>query len=250
MFHKQGPSWGELLRQALSDTTSGYDLLAEKFDYTPFCTPNELLEPMVASLKEDPRPARRALDLCCGTGAAMRALRQVVSHEVHGVDLSAGMLDKARRLLEAQDASTTQRDAPLPTFELIQHDALTFEPEAPFDLVTCFGAFGHILAPDQDRFAETVRRALHPGGRFVFVTHLMPPVGSRSWLISRGFNAAMHVRNALLPEEFVMFYLTFPLERAVDVLSRHGFSLKVSAPYQRFDHGDRMRLVVATTPEA
>ena len=48
MFHPKGPTLLELTKQALSSTTKGYDLLAEKFEYTPFRTPDILLEPLVA----------------------------------------------------------------------------------------------------------------------------------------------------------------------------------------------------------
>ena len=44
MFHPKGPSFFELVEQALSSTERGYDLLAPKFDYTPFRTPDEILE--------------------------------------------------------------------------------------------------------------------------------------------------------------------------------------------------------------
>lgn len=39
MFHPKGPSFVELAKQCLSSTERGYDLLAPKFDYTPFRTP-------------------------------------------------------------------------------------------------------------------------------------------------------------------------------------------------------------------
>ena len=45
MFHPQGPTFWELARQALSSTQRGYDLLAPKFDFTPFRTPHD--EPVV-----------------------------------------------------------------------------------------------------------------------------------------------------------------------------------------------------------
>ena len=40
MFHAKGPTFWELAVQALSSTEHGYDLLAPKFDYTPFRTPD------------------------------------------------------------------------------------------------------------------------------------------------------------------------------------------------------------------
>ena len=68
MFLSEGPTFLELARQALSSTQRGYDLLAPKFDRTPFRTPDEILAAMVAALG----PSGRALDLCCGTGADLR----------------------------------------------------------------------------------------------------------------------------------------------------------------------------------
>ena len=68
MFRPGGPTVFELARQALSSVERGYDLLAPKFDLTPFRTHDELLE-AVAPLIGPPRSIDRALDLCCGTGA-------------------------------------------------------------------------------------------------------------------------------------------------------------------------------------
>src|SRR5437899_5670042 len=74
MFHPKGPSFFELARQALSSTERGYDLLAPKFDYTPFRTPQWLLDAVAEPLREM-GPFRSGLDLCCGTGAAIQILR-------------------------------------------------------------------------------------------------------------------------------------------------------------------------------
>src|SRR5438477_13026301 len=91
MFHPQGPSFFELAEQALSSTERGYDLLAPKFDYTPFRTPDWLLEPVSSYLKEL-GPFATGLDLCCGTGAGLEVLRPVCREQVVGIDFSRGML--------------------------------------------------------------------------------------------------------------------------------------------------------------
>lgn len=236
MFDPRGPTFAELTRQALSSTTKGYDLLAPKFDYTPFRTPDELLGPMGKAIG----PAgsiESALDVCCGTGAAMMMLRPLCTSHVTGIDLSAGMLDEAKRRLTSAPGEAQVR--------LIQGDALEMSFDSEFDVCTTTGAFGHILHPDQDRFLDGVHRALKPGGRFVFLTHLMPPPTSKSWWLSRGFNAVMHVRNFIIRPPFIMFYLTFPLERALEILPRHGFSIEVEAPF-RDGPFESVRLVVAT----
>ena len=236
MFHPKGPTLAELARQALSSTTRGYDLLAPKFEYTPFRTPDELLTPLVDAALEA-GPIDRVLDVCCGTGAVMRLLRPHARQHVVGVDLSQGMLDEARRLLQAQDEDTP--------FELVRGNALAMTFDQPFDVAASSGASGHIIGDDQHVYARRIHDALRPGGRFLFPTAHMPSPLNPGWWLARGFNAAMHVRNALLKPPFVMFYLQFTVERATDVLEQAGFTVDVRAPYAdtAFPH---MRLVVAT----
>jgi ubiquinone/menaquinone biosynthesis C-methylase UbiE len=227
MFGPDGPTIFELAHQALSSTTRGYDLLAKKFEHTPYRTPDALLNAIVEVANEvgiEDRPVESALDLCCGTGAAMRHLRPHCTQRIVGIDLSQGMLDEARRLLDA-----TPGDVPV---EFIQGDVMQMDFREEFDLMTCCGAFGHILEPQQDDFARRVRAGLKPDGRFIFITAEMPPFWSKPHLLARGFNAAMHLRNALIKPPFIMFYLTFTLERAREVLGRQRFELDVRRPYK------------------
>jgi len=235
MFDEKGPSFFELARQALSGTTAGYDMLAPKFEYTPFRTPDELLGPMAEAVAEE--QVSRALDVCCGNAAIARALRPVVDDEIVGIDLSEGMLEQARRLADACDDQGAEL-----RFERVDAFEMTYENE--FDVIASAGAFGHILESDQANFVDRVRRALVPGGRFVFVTSEMPSPGSLSWLAARSFNAAMHVRNLLIDPPFIMFYLTFTVERAAKLLWERGFSVEVREPY-RDTPLRRARLVVA-----
>lgn len=210
MFHPDGPTVCELVEQALSSTERGYDLLASKFDLTPFRTPPGLLDAVAPHLGE----VDDAVDLCCGTGAVMEVLRPRVRRRLVGVDFSRGMLEVARRKLG---------EGP----ELLWGDvrALAFREE--FDLATCFGALGHLLPVDRAPFLEGVRRALRPGGRLVLVTSPPPPLTSRAFWLARGFNLLMGVRNALWRPAFVMYYLRFLLPEAVEHLEAHGFRVEV-----------------------
>jgi ubiquinone/menaquinone biosynthesis C-methylase UbiE len=233
MFHRDGPTLFELIRQGLSSTDAGYDQLAPKFDLTPFRTPDLLLE---ASAKYVGGPVERALDLCCGTGAGMQAFRASCTRAMVGVDRSAGMLAEAQRRLKARAGAP---------FVLARGDALALPFTQCFDLVTCFGAFGHILERDEPHLVEEVARVLKPRGRFVFITGDAPPLWHPGRLMAMGFNAAMHVRNALIDPPFVMYYLTFLLPRAQRLLSSAGFTVDaprgvLPAPFHR------LRLVVAT----
>ena len=229
MYHPEGPTFLELMRQALVSTERGYDLIAPKFDRTPFRTPEPVLEAMTAAIG----PARSigaALDVCCGTGAAMRHLRALCKERVVGLDFSQGMLDEARRRL-----GDAPGDAAI---ELRRGDALALPFEAEFDVVTCVGAFGHIVPEDEDRFVAGIARALRPGGRFVFATGERPPLTSASWWVSRTFNGVMRVRNALLKPQFIMYYLTFLWPDVRARLEKHGLRAEAkrdlcAAPYAR-----------------
>jgi ubiquinone/menaquinone biosynthesis C-methylase UbiE len=218
MFHPQGPTFWELAEQCLSSTERGYDLLAPKFDFTPFRTPDEILDGLARYLGE-PRSIDAALDVCCGTGAAMRILRPLCREKVVGIDFSQGMLDVAKEQFSAEPGQ--------PPVELIRGNVLEMPFREEFDLAVTVGSLGHILPKDEPRFVERIAAALKPGGRFAFVTGRMPPWYSRQYLLSRGFNLAMRLRNAIRRPPFVMYYLTFLLPFAQHLLTQHGFSVVV-----------------------
>lgn len=213
MFHPEGPTILELARQALSSTERGYDLLAPKFDLTPFRTPGELL---AAAAPFVGRPAS-ALDLCCGTGAAVEMLRPCCRERVVGVDFSRGMLAEARRRLAASAGG--------PDVELVRGDVLELAYDAEFDVVTCFGAIGHFRRREQPRLLAVAARALRPGGRFLAVTAEWPPPWSWRLWFALGFNATMAARNAIVRPPFVMYYMTFLLPRARRLLAAAGFEV-------------------------
>jgi SAM-dependent methyltransferase len=218
MFHPHGPTFWELAQQCLSSTEHGYDLLAPKFDYTPFRTPGEILAGLARYLGPS-GSISSALDVCCGTGAAIEILRPLCRERVVGIDFSRGMLDVARGRLADEPG--------LPPVELVHGNVLDMTFEGEFDLAVTVGSLGHILPKDEPRFVERIYAALCPGGRFAFVTAEMPPFWSRRYLVSRAFNAAMHVRNVLKRPPFIMFYLTFLLPRTKRLLENHGFDVAV-----------------------
>lgn len=222
LYGPEGPSFWELARQALSSTERGYDLLAPKFDATPFRTPDAILEALARYLAE--RPPARALDLCCGTGAVLDVLAPLARELAVGLDFSAGMLEVARRKVGRS---------------LVRADALAPPFDGGFDLVTCFSALGHFLPGEHRDLVRAARRCLRDGGRFVLVTGTMPPLSSRRYWFSRLFNAAMHVRNAVWRPPFVMYYLTFLLPQASVILREEGFEVAVveglfAPPFESF----------------
>ncbi|MFD3961946.1 MULTISPECIES: class I SAM-dependent methyltransferase [Streptomyces] len=239
MFTKQGPTLRELAVQALSSTERGYDLLAPKFDHTPYRTPDRVLDSVTRAL-EPLGPFGTGLDVCCGTGAGVGVLRQVCRERVVGVDFSAGMLAEARAALPPGDGG--------PAVDWVRADSLAL-PFAPgFDLALSIGAFGHFLPADRFGLFAEVYGSLRPGGRFVFPIGAPPAVGSRAYWSLLGFDAAMRVRNAVWRPKFIMYYRTFRLSDVLDDLTDAGFTVELRALTdlgQRPDGSPRARLVVA-----
>ena len=100
-------------------------------------------------------PARRALDLGCGTGVLCKVLSDQGMRTL-GVDLSGDMVALAREQF------------PGLSFEV--GNMVTYRPEACFDLVTCTGdALNHLFSlEDVAAVFRNVHDMLDPGGWFVF----------------------------------------------------------------------------------
>lgn len=98
---------------------------------------------------------KRVVDLGCGFGWFARWARGQGAAEVLGIDLSDNMLTQARA--RTTDRGICYLQADLESLEL---------PQASFDLAYSSLAFHYVV--DLSRLFGTVRRALVPGGDFVF----------------------------------------------------------------------------------
>ncbi|MFD0313190.1 class I SAM-dependent methyltransferase [Streptomyces flavalbus] len=239
MFSPEGPTLRELAVQALSSVERGYDLLAPKFDHTPFRTPDAVLDAVAAALGRL-GPFDAGLDLCCGTGAGLRALAPVCRERITGVDFSAGMLDVAR------ERTPDEADGPRVSWVRADARALPFGPA--FDLVVSFGAFGHFLPRELPGLFTGVRSVLRPGGTFAFPVVAPPGPASPAYWMLLGFDAAMRVRNAVWRPPFVMYYRAFRLADVLRELRAAGFRTELYALPEfgrRRDGSPRVRLVAA-----
>jgi ubiquinone/menaquinone biosynthesis C-methylase UbiE len=236
MFSPQGPSLRELAIQALSSVERGYDLLAPKFDHTPFRTSDRVLAATGDALRPL-GPFGQGLDVCCGTGAGMRILRPLCQGRITGVDFSVGMLAQAR--------------GAHPDARWIRADVRALPFAAAFDLAVSFGALGHFLPAERPVLFAGVYRALRPGGLFAFPIGAPPHLTSGWYWALLGFDLAMRVRNALWRPPFVMYYRTCPLQAVRDDLTAAGFTV-TTAPLtglgRREDGSPRGRLVLARKP--
>ena len=243
MFSPEGPSLRELAVQALSSVEHGYDLLAPKFDHTPFRTPDRVLDAVAGALVPL-GPFGDGLDVCCGTGAGLRVLEPLCRTGVTGVDFSAGMMAAARR--NAPPSASSSRRV-----HWVQADVREMPFTEGFDLAVSFGAFGHFLPAERPGLFAGVLRSLRPGGLFAFPVGAPPPVTSPWYWALAAFDAGMRVRNRLWRPPFVMYYRTFPLAEVQEDLRRAGFEVG-SVPLEEFgrraDGSPRCRLVLARRP--
>lgn len=107
-----------------------------------------------------PPPAGRVLDVGTGTGAAAFHAAGYVGEkgEVLGVDISTGMISKARSLLQ---------DSGLPHVRFVQADGERLQhPGAYFDRIYCASAF--FWMTDKQQTLNHWHRLLKPGGRVGF----------------------------------------------------------------------------------
>jgi predicted TPR repeat methyltransferase len=169
-----------------------FDQHAPRFDqsllqHLGYRGPQLLLEAITAVTRSAGRQPRFAamLDLGCGTGLAGAAFRGQVDR-LTGVDLSAAMIDEARR------KALYDR---LETGELVEFLATEAAAQARYALVVAADVL--VYMQDLAIAAAAVRRVLAPGGLFGFTveTHTGEGVLLRESL--RYAHGAAHIRAAM-----------------------------------------------------
>ena len=144
-----------LPRSSLSDLFNNYaptfdESLVDKLKYR---VPEQIVEAVAAARKGTDEKPLDILDLGCGTGLCGRLLRAIAAR-LCGVDLSAGMIEKAR-----ERGVYDQLDVG----ELV--DVMKRSPRS-FDLVIAADVF--IYVGDLAEVFEAAAACLRPGGLFVF----------------------------------------------------------------------------------
>jgi ubiquinone/menaquinone biosynthesis C-methylase UbiE len=109
------------------------------------------------------RASDRVLDIATGTGFTALSFAPLVA-EVVGLDVSEGMLAKAREQARAAGLSNV-------SFETGAAESIPF-PDAQFDIVTCRVAPHHFLSVPA--FLTEANRVLRPGGRLLIADTTVP----------------------------------------------------------------------------
>jgi predicted TPR repeat methyltransferase len=147
-----------------------FDQYAPRFDKTlvndlDYRGPQVLLKAVLAARHAAGLPAhfRHAIDLGCGTGLVARELASLVE-EFIGVDLSSGMIERARE---------TGLYARLHVTDMLQ--GLCEEEETSAHLIVAADAF--VYVPELDALLREAARVLKPRGLLAFTVETHPGKG-------------------------------------------------------------------------
>jgi len=111
----------------------------------------------------DPHKEARLLDLCCGAGRHLMALRRVGFSQLTGLDLSADLLAEARSQLD---------NAGMDDVQLVRADMRDIPMTGLYStIVSLFTSFGYFVdRQDDERVLASAYRALASNGTFVLDT--------------------------------------------------------------------------------
>jgi len=149
----------------MADTRVDYDHIAPTYDQRYTVGRFEGIATALRSLAQDVG-AKRILEVGCGTGRWLAELLPV-AQEIHGLDLSPGMLQQARQRLQSFSLICGHASH-LPFFDSV------------FDLIFCVNAFHHF--PQPRAFISEARRVLRPGGALAIIG-MDPQAGRDRWYL-------------------------------------------------------------------
>lgn len=147
----------------MTETTAAiYDRAADRWRRSePILLSDFTARPFLTEWCEPVRGAD-VLDLGCGEGYVARNLRDRGAATVHGIDVSAKMIERAR----VQEVESPG-DVPI-RFDAGDASDLGHLGDDAFDLVVAVFLFNYLDRAAMTRTMTEVARVLRPGGRFVF----------------------------------------------------------------------------------
>ncbi|MDW8273421.1 MAG: class I SAM-dependent methyltransferase [Chitinophagales bacterium] len=140
---------------------SAFDNIARRYDLATWFSRNYQTDLFRSVEKVSDIPAKRILDLCCGTGKSTLAIKKFFPEaEITAVDNSPEMLKVAEEKEELRGVKFVQADAMELDF-----------PDAHFDII--FMAYGIRNMPDPVKCLNNLKRMLRPGGAICFHEYIL-----------------------------------------------------------------------------
>jgi SAM-dependent methyltransferase len=170
------------------------------------------------------REAGPACDMGCGPGHVARYLHER-GVQVCGVDLSPGMVERARRLT--------------PGVEFRQGDMMTLEaPDGAWAGIAAFYSIIHISRDEMARALREFYRVLRPGGLLLLAFH----IGDGTIHLDEWWN-----------QKVCVDFFSFRSEQMAGYLRAAGFEIEdiiEREPYPEVEHQSRRSYVFARRPKA
>ena len=173
----------------LHDTIRTYRLFSGSYDivFGPVFHPGRKEAVRIAN----DRPGQRIFEVGVGTGLSLPYFRP--DSRVTGIDVSAEMLEKAKRRTQRQGLAQVEG------LHLMDAENLEFADNS-FDAVLAL--YVASVVPDPARFAAEMRRVCIPGGAIVVVNHFTSENGAARFMEKRLAHLARHIG----------FHADFPFE--------------------------------------
>jgi SAM-dependent methyltransferase len=142
--------------------------------------------------------AKSVLDLACGEGNYARIVKKRGAAHVMGVDISEGMIARAR-LIEAQQPLNIQYEV---------GDAIKLEQIGLFDIIAAIYLLPHAYTQqDLEGMARSIYHNLKPGGRLVAVTS-NPDITARHLAAPQKYDVCVEVEGPIV--EGAQLVVTYP----------------------------------------
>jgi phosphatidylethanolamine/phosphatidyl-N-methylethanolamine N-methyltransferase len=201
----------------LRDTIRTYRLFSGSYDivFGPVFHPGRKEAVRVAN----DRPGQRILEVGVGTGLSLPYFRK--DSRVTGIDISAEMLEKAKRRVEREGLA--QVDA----LHVMDAEHLRFEDNS-FDAVLAL--YVASVVPSPASFAAEMRRVCIPGGTIVLVNHFTSDNWALRWMERRLAHLARHIG----------FHADFPLD---NFLHKSRLTVREIRPSNLFGYWRLLRCI-------
>ncbi|NOR55407.1 MAG: methyltransferase domain-containing protein [Sulfurovum sp.] len=137
-----------------------FDEVANNYDDIPFFKISA--KHLIGMFGKEQEEGLQVLDVACGTGnVALTGAKEMPDSQFRGIDISEGMLAKAR---------ANAKDEKLENVDFLLQDITTLDTETKYDVITC--AYALFFLPEAHKVLSTLHKSLKPQGKVIFTSFL------------------------------------------------------------------------------